>query len=243
LTAGTPGFLRYRVVNPRIYLEDGFEDVTGSTTRFWTSIGTDATGTLSYWTQDAGSWSIASNLVTAPASLSYLKGGHSDWKDVDFVLRAKWVTGGVIGALIHYTDSNNWIGAIFEGANILLQKSVAGTVTTVATTANTGVNGTFYWLRCASSGTTYHATLYNDSSGALSTERAHAGDSTISDAAVQMGYAAIRNNVQSTTYGGAFTGVCYVEKAAKGPNLWSPVVASGEPAFCQSDQSPQAGTY
>src|ERR1051326_3542273 len=247
------GYFRIRVVNPRaINFSDGFENLGGAYASankniapfLWHSLGTEAgtDNSINYWTQDAGAWSYASHLVSVPGTFpAAMHGGHADWGDGTFICRFKWVTGAFMSALMHYTATNNWVGASTDGTNVILQKDVAGTATNVGTANVALTTGTFYWLQITGSGTTYTAALYNDSSGAIGTVR-NSVSGTISDASLQTGYVALRNDLAAGgQFGGAFANVCTVTGPM--PDGWYPVVTAGEPAFALSAVSPQAGTY
>src|SRR5579859_4216410 len=71
--------------NPSILFSDSFE-TAGTTQTLWKSLGTDATGTLTYWTTVAGSPTISANVVSVPNSAT-LKGGHIDWTDITLQVR------------------------------------------------------------------------------------------------------------------------------------------------------------
>ena len=249
------GFLRIRVVNtsPLYYFTDGFEGTgSGVTATLWHSLGTEAgtDNSLSYWTQDAGSWTYGSHLVTAPftgAGATYMHGGHADWGDGTFTCRFKWVTGAFMSGLMHFTATNSWVAASASGAQIFLQKDVAGVVTTVGTAVANLVNGTFYWLQISGTGTSYTASIYNDTGPGTIFTLINNVVGTISDAALQNGYAGLRNDlVANGQFGGAFANVCQFTgtppDGTKG-QAWAPVVTTGEPAFAWSKINPQAGTY
>lgn len=248
---GIPGYLRIRVVNPRVSTlwSENFESTLpsgASAVTLWHSLGTEAgtDNSINYWNVTSGSPTYSAHVVTMPSGAG-LDGGHQDWADVVFVVRFTWATSATSSAYLHYVDSNNWIRIAANSANIFLQKKVAGVQTTVTTTANGGlVNGTSYWLSIQGTGTTYSSAISADSAGSKGATIVSA-NGTISDSAVQKGRVAIDTSGAQVTFGGAFSNVCIVQTVSTliGPNFWSPVVSSGEPAFCLSAASPQAGTY
>src|SRR5262249_19844635 len=137
----------------------------------WHSLGSEAgtDNSLNYWTQDSGSWSFASHLVTSPAAVAIMHAGHADWGDCVYTVRTKWVTGSFNEALIHFTNTTNWVSVAVDGVNVYLRKNVAGVISTVAQSASALTNGNFYWIQVSGTGTSYSVASYNDSAGALTT--------------------------------------------------------------------------
>lgn len=245
---GVPGYLRYRVVNPRANnFTDGFENGGAKATAMWHSLGTEAgtDNSINYWVQTAGAWSFASNLLTSPAAANDLiYGGHADWTDISFAVRFKWSTGTAPQIIIHNdTTVNNFICGVLSSGAFSIQKKVAGTLTTASSVTAAPSNGTFFWISVVASGTSYTAGLFNDSSGAIGVQVATLGPVTISDAGIQSGYCGIGTSPGTTavtTHGGAFPFVCYVNGTP--PDGWAPTVTTGEPAFAWSAVTPFAGS-
>jgi hypothetical protein len=178
------------------------------------SIGTDSDGTLNAWTQVAGVWTIASNLVSSPTTASALiVAGSSAWRDLTYWLRFKWTTGTAPNAVIHCdgTVANFIIGQL-TSTTLSLQKMVGSVLTSVATAALSPVNGTFYWFKITAVGTGYEVDIYSDVSGHASSLLATC-NGVVADAGVQSGMIGIRTAVGvtvSTTHGGAFINVVTV---------------------------------
>jgi hypothetical protein len=73
-------------------------------------------------------------------------------------------SGANIGAVLRFTDTNNWYKAYIEGSNLVVQKKVGGTTTTIATTPFAATAGTSYSLRFRVVGTTITAKVWATSS-------------------------------------------------------------------------------
>lgn len=233
-----------------LVVADSFE-TAGASVNLWKSIGTDALGTLAFWTADAGVPTIASNVVTMPIS-SRMRGGHPDWGDCVVQMRIVWVTGSKPGIELHADSGANCVQCWTDGANIYLWKQVGSAATNVQTTSIALTTATAYWLKLTATGTTYSAQIYSDSAGAINTLLATASG-VISDAALQTGQMGAFNGTNGTvaptaavTMGGAFAGTCLVTGIApKDPvfsGQWTPAVQAGEPAFAWSTKQAYYGT-
>ena len=232
-----------------VVFTDDFE-TAGTTATLWKSIGTDATGTLTYWSQVNGVWTIASNVITSPtATTNLIVGGHADWWDGTYNQRAKWVTGNAFATVIHSdgTDSN-WIAARIDGTNLHLDKKVGGVYTAdvIVATACALVTGNQYWIQIVASGTTYTIKVFNDAGpGSIGTQVGSTMTTTIADATVQFGVIGLRNFAANAfTAGGAFTLVTQFAgpMPANGGVTWTPVASAGEPAFCWSKTQHNTGS-
>ena len=238
-----PGYLRVRVINrsPAFWYRDSLDVLylgptpTG-TVNTWNSIGTDCTGTLNYWTTDAGSPSIASNVVTC-ASGAWLHGGHPLTTDGVFTVRLQWNTGAVPHIFIHGSSgSTNAIYASLGSSlnTLAIGKTVASVNTNQATAGVTLVNGTKYWLRIIAKGTSYTAQILQDSAGSIGASLTSC-TAVISDSALQVGYVGLKSFTATTQFGGAFATVCTLKGkmpvAPGGFYTWNTVVNAGEPAF------------
>lgn len=253
MTEGIASYLRIRVVNrsPLFWFTDGLENTAGMSTTWFRSIGTDATGTLTYWTTDNGAPSIASNAVTLGIA-AQIHAGHADWTDGTALCRFVFNTSVNSLLVFHHSGgqlsggtTGNGIYIQVSGAAVSIGKFLLSVATQTNTTASTQTNAVAYWMEIVASGTTYTANLYNDSAGAKGTLRATTS-STIADASVQSGDIALQALGATTVYGGAFANVCTV--TGTGPDgtqgqTWTPLVTAGEPAFAWSKTSPYAGTY
>jgi len=221
-----------------------------STVDYFHSIGIEALGTLAAWTQQFGAWSIASNIVSGPATDGgYITAGHADTGDCTFTQRIQWNTGTTPGIAIHSDAGANMILAQADGGTLYLSKRIAsGALSTVNSVAAGLVNGTYYWLKLQGAGTNYTATIYADSAGAVGASIATTGAQAITDLGLQYGLIGLRNGgAVSNKFGGAFTNVCYVTGPA--PTGWTTNLAggswatSGEPAFCWSAKQSYYGTH
>jgi len=72
-------------------------------------------------------------------------------------------SGANIGAVVRFTDTNNWYKAYLEGSNLVVQKKVNGATTTIATTPFAATVGTSYSLRFRVVGTTLTAKAWASS--------------------------------------------------------------------------------
>lgn len=129
------------------------------------------------WTTHAGTWAIATNKAAASdvagaAAIATIDAGAVDVEADAYVT---FSGAGGVGVVLRYVDTSNYVACYHDGTNIKLDKVVAGSVTNVATTANT-TNTKLLQVRAA--GTKFRV-YYN---GALI-----GSESTISDAALQSG--------------------------------------------------------
>lgn len=92
------------------------------------------------WTAQLGTWAVSSNAAGASA----LDGGTSTAAatvspaNLDTLIAAKLTrTAGNVGLVARYLDANNYIRVYHDGTNVVTQKVVAGTPTTVNTTVRT----------------------------------------------------------------------------------------------------------
>ena len=89
-------------------------------------------------------------------------------------------SGANIGAVLRFTDTNNWYKAYIEGANLVVQKKVSGTPTTIGTTPFTATAGTSYSLRFRMVGTTINAKVWATSTAEPANWIITSSDSTLS---------------------------------------------------------------
>ena len=73
-------------------------------------------------------------------------------------------SGANIGAVLRWTDTNNWYKAYLDGAHLVLQKKVNGTTTTISSVPFAATAGTTYSLRFQAIGTTLKAKAWPSSS-------------------------------------------------------------------------------
>ncbi len=208
--------------------------------RLFTSLGTDGDATMRAWALLVGSAPTLTAHVAAFPSGCQMAVGHLDWWDLIATVRVQWATGAQPFLYARAPIAGpNWVRAYIDGANLVLQKDVAGAPSTVATTAAAAVNGTWYWLRVAIVGALYTVTLYADTAGAMGASIATISG-VIADAALQGGRVGLEaGGTPTTNFGGAFAGVCTI--SGPSPLGWIAQVTAGEPAFCWSKSRSYSG--
>ena len=97
-----------------------------------------------------------------------------------------------VGALLRWTDKNNWYRAYINGTQLVIQKKVNGTVTTLSTTTFTATANTNYSLRFRVIGTTLYAKAW-----ATSGTEPTSWSITTSDSSLSSGQCGIRVNITS----------------------------------------------
>ncbi len=257
MPAGLPGYLRIRVVNPKVSTiwSEGFENplsANASLTNLWHSIGTEAgtDNSLNYWSvSSGGAWSFASHIATPPATTNdaNIQGGHPDWSSYLVEVRVAAAKPGA-GIMAFVSGTGDGYMFQFDATNaVRLYKRVGGVYTGLAAAQSfTYTTGNPAWLILnvtVAGQITYAAAL--DSAGAPGsyTSFGPVSDSTFTSG--QCGLHANTNASAGITFGGAFNFVChaYVLPSGLAPNFWTPVVNAGEPAFALSKVAPPAGTY
>jgi hypothetical protein len=180
----------------------------------------DSLANLNAWSAFGGAPSVAANLVTLTPGQGGLF-GHPDWDDGTVTVRFKWNTGAIMWLLWHAQrgQTQNYVFAQAEGANLTLVKNVAGVQTTIANIAAVLTTGTFYWLRVSSTGTTYTVTLFADTAGTLGAQ-IQTVSGAVTDTQMARGCAGVYNNASSgnVNIGGAFANVLTVTALA--PQGW-----------------------
>lgn len=195
---------------------------------------------------DANAWTPAlnapvANVTNLTIGTTYVA-GHPEWWDhaSGSRFRWQWTTGGVMYLYLKYVDVSNWIRLRADGTGFSLEKNIAGTTTVVSTVAAALTTATWYWFQWTITGTSYAATLDNDSAGAPGSNVATITAQTISDAAVQTARIAVGSIGSGLLIGGAFADVCLVKIAA--PPGFAAVAAVGVPAFAVSKATKFSGT-
>jgi hypothetical protein len=194
----------------------------------------------------------AQNFATlTPGSLA--RGGHPGWTDVEFLCRITVPTGAGSWPriLLHARDAANWVGlswrpgSIAGGSALLLEKSVGGHVTVVASQAAPSTSGNYWlWLWC--NGFNYQGQLKADAGGTQGAPIATISG-VIRDAILQSGQAGIANDSDASSsvqFGGPYAGVCRVNGPVPYENVPFTVgPAAGEPAYAWIDQTAQNGDH
>ena len=98
------------------------------------------------------------------------------------------------GDVLRWTDGNNWYKAYIDGANLVIQKKVAGTTTILATVPFAATAGTSYTIHFRVVGSTLTANVWP----ASGTEPA-GWMITVSDSSLTSGYCGMRFLTQSGT--------------------------------------------
>ncbi len=99
-----------------------------------------------------------------------------------------------IGALLRWTDGNNWYKAYIDGANLVIQKKVNGSTMVLNETAFAAQSGISYTLRFSVAGSALSAKAWQVGSSEPGNWMATATDSTF-----QSGYCGLRILVQNGT--------------------------------------------
>lgn len=154
---------------------DSFTRVNGALGSTETTDADSQTIPAKAWTDQIGTWAVATNKATATAlaggvAVATYDAGYTDVYHTVPITR----TAGVGGGVVRYVDSSNYIRFSHNGTNFVVEKVVAGTPTTVITAAATysaGAGG-----QVMMEGTTVRAFYNNAAVGAVS---------TISDAVLQ----------------------------------------------------------
>src|SRR5258708_1617382 len=119
------------------------------------------------WSSDANINSIFSinnnaGYVTNGGSTSFnaILGQAANDQEVLFSGSLSGFSNTNIGSVVRWTDTNNWYKAYIEGTNLVLQKKVNGSSTTIKTTPFTTTAGTNYSLRFQAVGNTLNAKVW-----------------------------------------------------------------------------------
>lgn len=165
--------------------------------------------------------SLAANVLTVPAA-SYQAFGHPEWQDGTLTVRVKFATNAKPALLWHFIGAA-WTGGntgrnltgqyqtekvYLDGTTMFLQGITGGVTTTASSVAAALTNGTWYWLRISSTGTSYTATLYADNAGA---QGAQIATTTAAVTASNYGCAMLGNDgTAACSFGGNFVNVLTV---------------------------------
>ncbi len=151
----------------------------GSNQTYW---GTSSSG--QYWGGDANdstAFSIASNsgqVTNGSASYNAILGALAVNAEVSFTGSLDNYTSNTIGAVLHWTDGNNWYRAYLDGASLIVQKMVLGMPTVLAAAPFIARAGTAYNVRFRIVGSTLSAVAWARSGTQPSTWMITTNDST-----------------------------------------------------------------
>ena len=98
------------------------------------------------------------------------------------------------GDVLRWTNGNNWYKAFIDGGNLIIQKKVAGTATTLASVPFTATAGSLYTIHFRVVGATLTANAW-----ATSGSEPSGWMVTASDSALTSGYCGMRLLTQSGT--------------------------------------------
>jgi hypothetical protein len=101
-----------------------------------------------------------------------------------------------LGAVLRWTDNNNWYRAYIDGTKLTVQKRVNGTMTAIGSTAFAAIGGTSYSLRFRVVGTTLFVKTWHSSNSEPTNWMI-----TVSDTALSSGYGGLRVRMQSGVTG------------------------------------------
>jgi subtilase family serine protease len=133
----------------------------GSNQTYW---GTSSSG--QFWGGDANSstvFSITNNsgrVTNGSASYNAVLGPLAINADVSFTGTLNTYTNNTMGAVLHWTDGNNWYRAYLDGASLIVQKMVLGTPVVLAAAPFTATAGTAYNVRFRMVGLTLYAVAW-----------------------------------------------------------------------------------
>lgn len=180
VTGGTAAFSVDFIRSPDLrwlpvpLVSDGFSTTNSDGLGHAETSGIGSGGSGLAWTQQVGTWTIASGKANASAlsggiAIATINSGKSDVIATARVTRSA----GVAGVVVRYVDASNYIYAVHNGTNAQLIKRVAGVETTLVNVVATySANAE---LRVISDGTK-HRLFYNNV--AIGTEQ------TVSDSAL-----------------------------------------------------------
>jgi streptogramin lyase len=98
-----------------------------------------------------------------------------------------------LGAVLRWTDGNNWYKAYIDGSNLVIQKKVNGTTTILGSVSFAATAGTSYTLRFSAAASTLSAKVWQTSNSEPTNWMVTATDSTF-----QSGYCGLRMLVQNS---------------------------------------------
>ncbi|MGZ3624268.1 MAG: YncE family protein [Ktedonobacteraceae bacterium] len=114
--------------------------------------------------------------------------------EVFFTGSASSFTNNNLGAVLHWQDTNNWYKAYINGTQLVLQKKVKGTSTTLSTAAFAATANTAYDLRFRIVGTTLYVKAW-----ATTTTEPTAWTITTTDSSLSSGQCGLRIQILSAT--------------------------------------------
>jgi hypothetical protein len=98
-----------------------------------------------------------------------------------------------IGAVLRWTDGNNWYKAYIDGTNLVVQKKVNGTATVLGTSPFSATGGTSYTLRFRVVGTMLYVKAWKTGGTEPTSWMV-----TVTDSSLASGYCGLRMLVQNS---------------------------------------------
>jgi hypothetical protein len=151
------------------------------------------------WGGDANTnsvFSIVNNsgqVSNATTSYSAVLGPVSTNAEVVFSGSLSSYSNNNLGAVLRWTDTNNWYKAYIDGVNLVVQKKVAGTTTVLGTASFAATAGTSYTLRFRVVGSTLYARVWQ-----TGTTEPAAWMVTVTDSTFASGYCGLRMLAQNS---------------------------------------------
>jgi streptogramin lyase len=97
-----------------------------------------------------------------------------------------------LGAVLHWSDTNDWYKAYIDGANLVIQKKVKGTATTLKTVPFAATAGTFYSIDFQITAMTLSVNVWK-----TGTTEPSGWMATMTDTSLASGYCGLRIQLQS----------------------------------------------
>jgi hypothetical protein len=97
-----------------------------------------------------------------------------------------------LGAVLRWTDSNNWYKAYIDGTTLVVQKKVSGATTTIGSVPFAATAGTSYTLRFRVVGSTLYAKVWP-----TGTTEPSSWQITVADTSFASGYCGLRMLAQN----------------------------------------------
>jgi hypothetical protein len=97
-----------------------------------------------------------------------------------------------LGAVLRWTDTNNWYKAYVDGTTLVVQKKVSGATTILGTASFAATAGTSYTLRFRMVGTTLYARVWQ-----TGTTEPSSWQITVTDTTFSSGFCGLRLQLAS----------------------------------------------
>jgi hypothetical protein len=246
-------YVRPALRGDRVWLQNlamnpGFEAPSGPGVQVFT----DTFANVNAYTVVFGSApSVAANVMTVPNGTTITYGSPA-WGAINQLrFRFQWITGLACLFYIHYVNANNYLRAsLSAGGTLALSHAIAGVSTTLASSAQTLVNGTQYWMTLTQFPSApgnpplVQAVFSADSAGAIGAAIATLGPAATADAATAlMGKAGFGASGANLAIGGAFANFMTVSLFGPGGWVWSPNLSTATGQASGAWEQNTANTY